>query len=273
MKAIRLFFVITSLILVKTNEVNAQYNETIRADRPGAAIGPNTVGAHVFQLQAGYTYDRSEINQTTYTEEYLSAFDNVFRYGLTESFEINAGFGFAGGKARTDSSTEQSGGMNALGIGIRYNIYVGQGWVPSVGFQTSVGLPWLHNDFNSKFARPSLTLIASLNMTPKLAFTTNLGVVWNGNSANAIGYYVANFAFQATNKLSIFVEPYGYVNSGTWSPFYNVGAGYLINNDLQLDLFTGFGTGPHEYRQWLISTGVSWRVKFEKKHKQGDTPN
>ena len=264
MKAIRLFLVITSLVLFKTVDVYAQYNETIRADRPGAAIVPFTVGRHVLQLQAGYAYSELEINKSGYSEAYLNAVDNVIRYGLTENFEINSGLGLAGGRGRTDSTTSQVEGLNIWSIGMRYNIYSGVGWVPSVGFQTTLGLPWLDSDFDSEHVRPSLTLIAALNMGSKLSLTTNLGLVWDGNSANAISYYVVNFSFAATDRLSIFIEPYGYVDAGTWNPYYNIGSGLLITNNLQLDLFGGFGTGPHEFQEWLISTGISWRVQFKK---------
>ena len=65
---------------------SAQFNETIRTGRPGQAIGPFAVGAHVVQLQTGVEYagSRHMSKHTRYVEP-----GAVLRFGLGRTFEVN----------------------------------------------------------------------------------------------------------------------------------------------------------------------------------------
>ena len=261
-KKLRLSLGIIMIGLFHATSAWAQYNETIRADRPGAAIVPFAVGSHVLQLQGGLSYSEYTVSESYPSFGKDGGGDLTIRYGLTESFELNSSFGHTIVREGNDSTSNTYGGVNLWDIGFRYNIFSGENWVPSVGIQTSFGLPWLDSDFSTEYVRPKIILIAALNMSSTLTLTTNMGLEWDGNMANPLGYYVFNFSFAASNKLSLFLEAYGYVDDGTWYPYFNAGAGYLLNNNLQIDLYTGIGTGPNELSDWLISAGVSWRVQF-----------
>lgn len=271
MKKIFLLAMVIATLAIPSTSLFAQYNETIRTGRPGEAIGPFAVGARVFQIQAGLgildykLYGNSP--ESTPPSENGTAFliGSVFRMGLTEHFEVNMGLAFQDGSQTVGTSTSDRNGMNAFAFGIRYNIYVGKGWIPSVGFQVNVGMPWLSPEFNSSAVRPRMTLITAQRMAEKWGLTTNWGLFWNGDSPDPLGYYVVNVSYDASDKWSVFIEPFGFIRNGYWEPHIDGGAAYLVNNNLQLDIAGGIGMGPDEFSDWFVNAGVSWRVRFKEK--------
>ena len=252
----------------------AQYNETIRTGRPGEAIGPFTVGARVLQVQAGTGYfdykpiDYEQGNALSGQSGNNLLTGAVVRMGLTEHFEFSVGLAYTFEEKRVNDYETKNKGMNAFAFGIRSNIYVGKGWVPSVGFQVNIGMPWLTESYNSTYIRPRLTLITGQRMGERWGLTTNWGLFWNGDSPDPIGFYVVNVSFDASAKWSVFVEGFGFISDNSWEPYIDGGAGFLVNNNLQLDIAAGYGWGENEYRDWFVNGGVSWRMRFKTKEER-----
>jgi hypothetical protein len=265
--------------LAIVSSLQAQYHETIRTGRPGEAIGPFAVGSRVFQVQAGIGYlDYSQYTSSTEGDSHAEingdAFllGSVFRMGITEHFEVNAGIVYSNGSVTigdqsTLTQTSNNSGIQVLNLGLRSNIYVGSGWLPSVGFQVNLGMPWLSTDYYANYIHPRLILITNQRMAEKWALTTNWGIFWNGNNAEPLGFYVINVSFDASSKWSVFIEPYGFYKNAFFEPHIDGGAGYLVNNNLQLDIAGGLGLGPDDYQDWFVNAGVSWRVRFKEKAK------
>ena len=119
----------------------AQFNETVRTDRPGQAIGAFAVGQGIFQVQSGFDYYKSRLSDNTYTEGFLN--NTVMRFGLTEPFEVSALVEYRTETIVEDNVDDDGKGLSALDVGMRYHIYTGEGIVPSVGFQIRARLPVL----------------------------------------------------------------------------------------------------------------------------------
>ena len=96
--------VVLLLTFLWSNTTFSQFNETIRADRPGEALTPFSVGARVLQVQAGLgylkysklDYELSDAGTSVVGNSFLSSL--VVRMGLTERFELSAGMGYTNGK-------------------------------------------------------------------------------------------------------------------------------------------------------------------------------
>jgi hypothetical protein len=251
----------------------AQYNETIRTGRPGEAIGPFAVGARVFQVQAGVGYldymkykDLENSDLATVYGNYIPI-AGVFRMGLTEHFEVNLGMAYTFEERDVNGSIKNKG-LNAFAFGFRSNIYVGKGWIPSVGVQVNIGMPWLNDYYNSSYIRPRITLITGQRMGERWGLTTNWGLFWNGDSPDPRGFYVVNVSYDASSKWSVFVEGFGFIYDNTWEPHIDGGAGFLVNNNLQLDIAAGYGWGELNYKDWFVNGGVSWRMRFKTKEER-----
>jgi hypothetical protein len=65
---------------------------------------------------------------------------------------------------------------------------------------------------------------------------------------------------QSHPNLGVFIENYGNLQQSDFDSFLDGGIAYLINNNLQLDLYSGFGKND-EVKDFFVSAGISWRTK------------
>lgn len=223
---------ITLLFLLVSNFLLAQYSETISSGRPGQAIGANSVGKNVFQIQAGVDFLEKP---NTFTP------NSFFRYGISERLEINSGVAYSFADGVDD--------LSAVSVGARVNLYNKED-LPSMGLQVSFGLPV----DNLEFGTQALFVIAD-SFTDKLSWTLNLGSNFD-KDFNTNGIYVANLSYSISDKIGVFIEPYGTIDNDFHVNF-DTGISYLVNKDLQLDFLGGYGINTDQ--GLLLSAGVSWR--------------
>ena len=61
------------------------------------------------------------------------------------------------------------------------------------------------------------------------------------------------------DKLSVFFENYSFFNSSKFDTFFDFGGAYILNPNLQLDLYGGFGYNNETF-SYLVTGGVSYRI-------------
>lgn len=252
------------LLLITCFSLSAQYGETISTDRPGQAIGPFTVGVNVFQIQAGNDFNSFEdqnsgIKGTSYIP------NSVFRFGLTDLFEVSSTINFQHDKFENNNITSSQSGISTIDLGLRNNIYVGEGLIPSLGIQFNLKLPFADEVYNSNYIAPKITLMTAQSLSDKLSFSTNVGAAWNGNDANPTGFYILNLGYSITDKFGTFVEYYGYYQNETLDAKFDGGFSYLVNSNLQFDISGGYDKNDPSYSEWFVSAGISWRTRFKNK--------
>ena len=79
---------IVSLLSLFLQNAQGQFNETVRTDRPGQAIGPFSVGKLIFQTQTGIDIGGLKEKKNNFSN-YSMAPSTVLRLGITRRFEIN----------------------------------------------------------------------------------------------------------------------------------------------------------------------------------------
>ncbi len=237
----------------------AQYNETIRADRPGQGISAFTVGTGIFQVQSGCNiFGTSNSANGIKTNGFLN--NTVVRYGITEQFELNYQFDYqTQSVTQNDVKTVQKG-VDAMDLGMRYHIYTGKGLAPSVAFQFATRLPILGKDYVIKDLAPRFSIVTTQHLTKEIALTTVSGASWNGNNSVAQGNYVANISFPLFARIGGYVENYGNLQNGVFSTYFDGGFAWLVTNDLQLGLYGGYASNKG-VNSFFVSSGISWRTK------------
>ncbi len=254
-----LLFIIS---LISLNLAVAQFNETIRTGRPGQAIGAFTVGTGVFQLQSGFDYFG---NKNSANDARQKGFLNntVFRYGLTEPFEISALIEYKTERTSQGNNESDQKGLRAFDVGIRYNIYSGKGLVPNVGFQIRMRLPILADAYPINNMAPRFIIATSQQLSNTFNLITNFGAAWNGFDSKPLGTYVVNLSFPFNDRLGSFVEAFGTFGGGNLFMNFDSGLAWLITSNLQLDIYGGYGNN-YRINDYFVSTGVSWRTKKNK---------
>jgi len=251
-------FKLLLLFVISSNLAWGQYNTTIRSARPGHAVGPFTTGKNIFQIQTGVSTDWFDDTFASLTGNGMAYFASL-RYGLEESFEIRSAFGARRDVTSMNGSETTIGGINVWNAGVRFNIINGKGERASFGIQTDVRFNFVDKDYNIDDLAPRIILIHGQKFGAKLGLTTNWGISWNGNNSTPRGFYVAKLTFPVSNKLSAFVETYGGLVKEDFSIWFGTGLAYLLNNDFQLDISTGYGSNDN-INSALIDVGISWRT-------------
>jgi len=90
----------------------------------------------------------------------------------------------------------------------------------------------------------------------------NVGYNYFGINKGIFTYSLA-LGVGITDKLSIYIEPYGNVIlSGKYLSNFDTGLTYLLKDNLQLDISYGFGMN---YTMNYIALGVSWNLRKKDK--------
>lgn len=237
----------------------SQYNETIRSGRPGQSIGPFTVGTGIFQIQSGIDINGFKAESTGVKGNGF-IFDNVFRYGIAERWEVSALVDYAHETITMNGSETSLNGLAAFDLGGRYHLYTGKGLVPSLGLQARFRIPVLSDDYKISNAVPRFLIVTSQRLSDTFTLVTNWGGRWNGNDTPGTAFYTINVSFPIAGPLSGFIENYGNLTDGDFDTRFDGGFAYLCNNDLQLDVLGGAGNND-DVSDYFVSVGVSWRTK------------
>jgi len=230
----------------------AQKAESIRSSRPGQAIEAFTVGKRVGQVQAGFAYTWWDVGAFSYGE---NGYETVLRYGILEKLELNALLNVTTlGVGDRLSAT----GLSSFHVGAKYNVYEGEGLIPSVGAQFRLKLPAVSELFRPDNVATQFTISAQNLLTDKLGLTFNTGLDWSGFDSGASWFYVVNLSHPIADRWGVFIENYGNRRRGLTRPYFDGGCSFLINTNLQLDFSAG-ANFQDLFNEYFISPGLSWR--------------
>lgn len=270
------YSILIFLIGLTSASLYGQAPENIASDRPGNAYTSTTVGKGVIQGQDGLEFlraknefeipqlDGSLLNSRFISESF--AFTNYYRFGLSEKSELNAIIDYRYSESRIDneqpSITNYASGISKIGLGFRQNILTEKGNAPALGVLLNANFNGLLNEYRSSNPDGFLLILAQKQLSNIFSFTANLGFNYGDflNEGDFIDAYLytLNLGYSITPKLSGYVEGYGQITNGEIADFYDTGLGYLINRNLQLDLYGGIYS-EGDYIEYFLSAGLSFR--------------
>lgn len=239
----------------------AQFAETIRPGRPGAAIEPYTIGARVLQSETGVSVGRVRTFGEGETKPVGA--NTYLRLGLTERFEVNAIVTYLRRRRRGAS------GVNDTEVGGRYTVALESAVVPAVAIQTSVLLRWRGADYRSPGAGVTTIVSAGKGFGERFGLTANYGFTHDGEAAGVTSFYVLAPGFSLTDRLALGGDIYGDLGSD-FDVNLDLGVAYAVGTDWQLDAQVawealGDFAADRErgaYADWDVEVGVSWRVDW-----------
>ena len=278
-------FVCTSL-LVSLNSFG-QYTESINSRRPGQSISASALGARVLQFQTGAFYGGlSRWSSWSKGQRGVIA-DALLRYGIREQFEM----GFLASYSRFDpieqSDFYEGVGNVAYALSARSNILAPKGFIPGIGLQAEVLFPDSKVERYTESIGAQFTVMIDQKLEDRINLTTNIGVIYRGSPT---GFYTTNFQVFFSPKAFIFVEHVGLFRRvysrdvnlqldpeetiTVWYAKVNGGFGIRIIKDLQIDASAGYGKWVSKTGQkdWFVSGGISWRIRFKKRAKKETLP-
>ncbi len=247
------------LVLLSNFNANAQFNETIRADRPGQGISGYAVGSSVLQIEPGLQWGGARYDASAIKMHFTEPNATV-RFGITEHMEINASFAY-----RREKYFETGGanepiftGVSLASFGTRVNIYEGEDAIPSLAFQASLNVPRRFSDFSQAATSPTITLISEEKLNDEFTLALNLGANYDGNNIYPEYFYTLSLGYSVSSKLSVYVESFGNLQQKMFENRYDAGVAFLATNNLQLDIYGGAGKNDGTF-DYFGNAGIAWR--------------
>ena len=230
-------------------------SQIIITDRPDQTESPVTLEKGRLQIESGILLQVDGGGN----EELKSLLipTNLFRFGISKKVELRLVLQLEGLQVFNDNAYHYALGNIELGTKIVLN----QKENPKVQFAilSHLKLP--------KDNKDQLGFLNRISIAHRIGQNTSLGYNFGYNHFHqGDGNFIYTIAIgqSLTEKLSIYIEPYGSVYTAN-APFSNFdyGLAYLINSNLQVDL--SFGLGLNNTMSYQ-SLGISWRQKAKEKN-------
>ena len=257
---LRIIFSGIVFFLLLYSSVSAQTRDSIPffPDRPGMATPTNIMPRNIWEVEESVQYEKYS-DDVIRNQNYL--FSSVLlRYGLSGNAELRIQTDYA--YNITDGANHSVvQGLDPITIGTKVKLLGQQRAMPNFSLLFNLTLPYAgKNEFRPDNAAPSFYLLMSNILSERVSLCYNYGIKWDGSSSVPTHFYAACLGVILNDKLSIFIEGYGYFKQTAKPKFYiDGGIAYLITENLQAD-FTLAGYLNSFKNYYLLNIGMAWEI-------------
>ncbi|MFZ5526061.1 MAG: transporter [Pseudomonadota bacterium] len=227
----------------------AHADDAINPDRPGLVESSNVVGQGRFQVETGFSSERSKADGI---KDRLNTSPMLLRMGLNDTLELRVE---TDGATRLRSENTNTGittrerGYSDVAIGVKWHTHDGNdAGMPSMAWLLHADLETGSRAFRGEGVRPSLRFVAEWDLPNDWSFGVMPGVFVDKNEDGDryMGSILALSVGKAVNdRVNTYIELAGHQlasskNGGnvvTWG----TGASYLVTNDVQVDVNFSWG--------------------------------
>ncbi len=234
--------------------------EDISTDRPDQSESPYLMNKGYFQVEAGVTSENDEPVKDFKTST-LSAPSVLLRYGIAKNVELRGGIEVINSKTTIGGSSTSENGFGPLMAGTKIKLFSEKGSMPETALLLSITIPFKDNSaFQSDYIGTEFRFAMTNNLTKRFSLSYNIGGEFGAGAPGATGIYTVALGASLINKLSGFVELYGFMPQ-KFSPDHRFDAGltYLILKNVQVDAAFGFGISERS-PDFFVGGGVSVRL-------------
>lgn len=250
-------------------EEKEERNRPLVTDRPDFTLPSTTVGLGRIVIESGYSFTRDRTDDVVL--EAHSFPETLVRIGvLAEWLELQIGQNYVTGSSRDRAAgTRQSaGGATDLLVGLNFALTEQKGWLPETAFQVTLNLPTGDRDItnNRRHVNPGVFYTYYWDVVKdKIGVTGTTGLVQrNEESGDTFGLYYQTIEalYSVTEKATLYIEGVGFMPTGSQAvkPIYFMNGGliYLLTENLQWDIYAGYGLN-REAPDFFAGSGISIR--------------
>lgn len=242
------------IVLVASNKTNlyAQKIDPIQTDRPDQTETPFTVPKNHFQMETGFSFEKTNTSIKSYTNPSV-----LMKYGLSDHFESGIITEFA-----TLKSGYSIGGLSPVTFRFKEKITDEKGIIPVTSFIGYLSVPhFASKKFKATYYAPAFRFTMQHTLSDKISIGYNLGAEWDGESPEPVFIYTLTTGFALTEKLGAFAEIYGFAPQLSKADHrFDAGFTYLLQNNIAIDISGGVGITENA-PDYFTAIGFSFRLK------------
>lgn len=246
---------ITSLLYFSVqNTLFSQVLPSIQTDRPDQTECPFITPLHYFQIENGFSYEKSKANSSE-----IIAPTILTRYGINNHFELRLISEYVINKENSNKIS----GLNPVLIGFKTRLFEEKGIIPLTSFIAHISLPRAASkEFKTTYYAPEFRFTMQHSIGDKQSLSYNLGAEWNGETAEPTFIYTLTTGYSLTEKIGGYIEFYGFIPQIAKPDHrFDLGLTYLFTVNHQLDISGGVGLSEISPKYYL-SLGYSFRFKI-----------
>lgn len=245
-------FKLLGLLLFFVISATAQEKKPIEADRPDQTETPAIVPKGMFQIETGFTYEKS--NPTTDSFALPSV---LWKYGVNDNFELRLITEFVLEKM----PNVESSGFSPVLIGCKIKICEEKGIFPKTSFIGHIALPNLAwTKYKTLFYAPKFRFTMQHTLSEKMSLSYNLGSEWDGFTAEPTFIYTLSTGYSFSDKLGGYLEFFGFApQNDKVEHQFDGGLTYLLSDNFMVDLSSGVGI-TNNAPDYYVSAGCSFRL-------------
>ncbi len=253
-----LVLILFSAIFISQNSFSQV--EDISTDRPDQSESPYLMKKGYFQIEAGVISENDEPEKDIKTNG-LSAPTVLLRYGIAKNVELRAGIEHQSSKTTFPGGSATTSGLGPIMAGTKISLFSEKGSMPETALLLSVSIPFKDNSaFQSDYIGTEFRFAMTNNLSKRFSLSYNVGGEFGAGAPGATGLYTIALGAGLVNKLSGFVELYGFMPQ-KFSPDHRFDAGltYLVLKNVQVDAAFGLGISERS-PNFFVGGGVSVRL-------------
>ena len=198
----RYFFTFGLLMGTVPAEISGQGIPPIQTDRPDQTECPFIVPKKHFQMENGFTSEKTNKKTTSFFHP-----SSLWKYGVSNNFELRMVTGFA----TVNTGDEALTGLNPVTFGFKVNLTGEKGIIPITSFIGHLTVPDLASpQFKAACYAPAFRFTMQHSLSEKFDLAYNVGAEWDGESAQPIFIYTLTTGYSISEKTGCYIEVYGF---------------------------------------------------------------
>jgi hypothetical protein len=246
------FFLLLSSVAFSQETTMPEPVEPIAADRPDQTETPFIVPKGMFQMENGFSYEKTNDEESTIVSPTI-----LFKYGVNENVEIRLITEYS----TTTIGDEKISGFHPILVGTKIKVCEEKGIIPKTSFIGHLLIPNLASaELKAEYYAAEFRFTMQHTISDKISLSYNFGAEWDGMVPDATFVYTLTGGFSITDKFGSYIEFYGFApQNDKASHNFDGGFTYLISNDFMIDTSAGFGITDNA-PEYFISVGFSFRI-------------
>jgi len=228
--------------------------EPIETDRPDQTETAAIVPKGMFQAETGFSHKKTAPHDSEFELP-----ETLWKFGLNNRLELRLMTTVLYSKAADSAAF----GLEPVTVGLKVNLWEENGMLPETSLIVHMKLPKAASKkFEAQYLPPEIRLLFQNEINDNIDLGYNLGVSWDGQTAEPEYAYTFSPDFKMTDKASAYIESFGYIPDAKHADHWiDGGFKYLITKNVQIDLSGGYELSSHQkHHKYFESIGFSFRI-------------